>query len=112
MSPLKNVAASVHHRLKNASKDSGGTFNDLAQYYALERWLYRMSKSRYADLFILKGALMLVAWRAPILRATCDIDLLARMNNDPASILEGRGGSEEPDAIIPPSVLYISDGSS
>ena len=82
MKPLKNIGASVHHRLKNASKDSGRSFNDLAQYYALERWLYRMSKSRHANLFVLKGALMLVAWRAPILRATRDIDLLARTKND------------------------------
>lgn len=86
MSPLKNVGASVHQRLKNASKESGRSFNDLAQYYALERWLYRMSKSRHANLFILKGALMLVAWRAPILRATRDIDLLARTKNDLDSI--------------------------
>jgi len=83
---MTNIAASVHHRLKNTSKESGRSFNDLAQYYALERWLYRLSKSRYADLFILKGALMLVAWRAPILRVTRDIDLLARTNNDPANI--------------------------
>ena len=40
MSPRKNIAASVHDRLKNVSKNSGRTFNDLAQYYALERWLY------------------------------------------------------------------------
>lgn len=26
--------------------------------------------------------IMLVAWRAPVLRATRDIDLLARMSND------------------------------
>ncbi len=77
-----NIGASVHQRLKNAAKDSGRSFNDLAQYYALERWLYRLSKSRHAELFILKGALMLVAWRAPILRATRDIDLLARTAND------------------------------
>ena len=77
-----NIGASVHQRLKNAAKDSGRPFNDLAQYYALERWLYRLSQSRHAQLFILKGALMLVAWRAPILRATRDIDLLARTGND------------------------------
>jgi len=82
MSQLKNIGASVHQRLKNAAKDSGRSFNDLAQYYALERWLYRLSKSRHVDSFVLKGALMLVAWRAPILRATRDIDLLARTNND------------------------------
>jgi hypothetical protein len=31
----------------------------------------------------LKGALLLVAWRAPVLRATRDIDLLAKVSNDP-----------------------------
>ena len=82
MSALKNVGASVHQRLKNASKESGRSFNDLVQYYALERWLYRLSQSRHQNLFILKGALMLVAWHAPILRVTRDIDLLARTSND------------------------------
>ena len=64
------------------SKESGRSFNDLVQYYALERWLYRLSQSGHENRFILKGALMLVAWRAPILRATRDIDLLARTSND------------------------------
>jgi hypothetical protein len=82
MNQLKNIGASVHQRLRNAAKDSGRSFNDLAHYYALERWLYRLSKSLYANSFVLKGALMLVAWRAPILRATRDIDLLARTSND------------------------------
>lgn len=82
MSELKNIGASVHQRLKNVSKESGRSFNDLVQYYALERWLYRLSQSGYENVFILKGALMLVAWRAPILRATRDIDLLARTSND------------------------------
>ena len=82
MSQLKNIGASVHQRLKNVSKESRRSFNDLVQYYALERWLYRLSQSGHENLFILKGALMLVAWRAPILRATRDIDLLARTSND------------------------------
>jgi len=43
VSPLMNIGASVHQRLKNVSKDSGRSFNDLVQYYALERWLYRLS---------------------------------------------------------------------
>lgn len=88
MKPLTNIGASVHQRLKNAAESSGRTFNDLAQYYALERWLYRLSRSPYAQDFILKGALMLVAWRAPVLRATRDIDLLARMSNDLDKIKE------------------------
>lgn len=83
MKPVKNIPASVHQRLKNTAASLGRTFNDLAQYYALERWLFRLSKSRHAEDFILKGALLLVAWRAPVLRATRDIDLLARTSNDP-----------------------------
>lgn len=82
MTAPKNIGASVHQRLKNAAENSARPFNDLAQYYALERWLYRLSKSRHADVFVLKGALMLVAWRAPIVRATRDIDLMARTSND------------------------------
>ena len=82
MSPLKNIGTSVHQRLKHVSKESGRSINDLVEYYALERWLYRLSQSGHENRFILKGALMLVAWRAPILRATRDIDLLARTSND------------------------------
>ena len=82
MKPVKNIPASVHQRLKNAAEISGRTFNDIAQYYALERWLYRLSQSRCAGDFILKGALLLVAWRAPVFRATRDIDLLAKTSND------------------------------
>jgi hypothetical protein len=49
---VKNIPASVHQRLKNTAETLGRTFNDLAQYYALERWLFRLSKSKYAeDLF-------------------------------------------------------------
>lgn len=88
MKHATNIGASVHQRLRNAAESSGRTFNDLAQYYALERWLYRLSRSRHARDFILKGALMLVAWRAPVLRATRDIDLLARMSNDLDKIKE------------------------
>ncbi len=43
MNPRTNIGASVHQRLKNAAEKSARTFNDLAQYYALERWLYRLS---------------------------------------------------------------------
>jgi hypothetical protein len=48
----------------------------------MERFLYRLSKSRYAEKFILKGALMMLAWKAPLSRPTMDIDLLGRIKND------------------------------
>ncbi|MBI1900101.1 MAG: nucleotidyl transferase AbiEii/AbiGii toxin family protein [Planctomycetia bacterium] len=47
----------------------------------MERFLYRLARSRYSQKFVLKGALMFNAWGAPESRPTKDIDLLARMTN-------------------------------
>ncbi|MCP3905198.1 MAG: nucleotidyl transferase AbiEii/AbiGii toxin family protein [Planctomycetes bacterium] len=82
----KNVAASVHQRLKDEAKASGRTFNDLLQHYALERFLFRLSKSAYADRFVLKGALLLRVWRLSSIRPTRDIDLLGEMSNEVEAI--------------------------
>lgn len=84
--PPRNLAASVHHRLKNAAAESGGRFNDLFQHYALERFLCRLAASPHRDRFILKGALMLRVWEVATFRPTRDIDLLGRTANDPESI--------------------------
>lgn len=80
--PLRNVAASVHQRLLNLAQSTGRPFNELVQYYAIERFLFRLSKSRHGERFVLKGALMLLVWRAGVTRPTRDIDLLGRMSND------------------------------
>jgi predicted nucleotidyltransferase component of viral defense system len=47
----------------------------------MERFLYRLAQSPHADKFILKGALLLTAWQAPLSRSTMDIDLLGRTSN-------------------------------
>ena len=44
----------------------GRPFQELLQYFAMERFLYRLAKSPYSDRFVLKGALLLTAWRASI----------------------------------------------
>jgi hypothetical protein len=80
--PSKNVAHSVHQRLLNKAKESGRPFNELLQYYAMERFVYRLSKSPQAGDFILKGALMFRVWKAAAFRPTRDIDLLGRLKND------------------------------
>ncbi len=80
--PIKDVAASVHQRLLNVAKQSDRRFNDLLQHYALERWLFRLSRSAYGERFVLKGALLLVVWKTPVTRPTRDIDLLGRVSND------------------------------
>ncbi len=78
----KDIAASVHQRLLNHARNEGVRFNDVLQRYALERWLYRLSQSEHSERFILKGALMLIAWDLPVMRPTRDIDMLARVQND------------------------------
>jgi hypothetical protein len=60
----KNIAASVRQRLLIKARGTGRPFGELLQYFAVERFLYRLSKSRYADHFVLKGALMLNVWQA------------------------------------------------
>jgi hypothetical protein len=78
---VKNIAASVHQRLLNKAKESSRPFNELLQYFAIERFIYRLSKSPHADKFILKGALMLAAWYGTASRPTMDIDLLGKIDN-------------------------------
>ena len=77
----KNIAASVHQRLLNKAKESSRPFNEILQLFAIERFIYRLSKSPYADRFILKGALMFSAWTGSISRPTMDIDLLGNIEN-------------------------------
>jgi hypothetical protein len=82
----KNIQASIHQRLLNVSKQSGRAFNDVAMYYAIERFLYRLSRSPHAEQFVLKGGLLLRVWNTPATRVTRDIDLLGKLDNDPAHI--------------------------
>lgn len=53
----------------------------------MERFLFRLSRSAHADCFVLKGALMLRAWRSPEFRPTMDIDMLGRTSNDETNII-------------------------
>jgi predicted nucleotidyltransferase component of viral defense system len=87
MNSPKNLPASVRDRLLNRAKRDKRPFGELLQYYAMERFLYRLSQSRHADRFILKGGLMLRAWQLPELRPTIDIDMLGRTSNKEAEIV-------------------------
>ncbi len=86
--PITNMAASVHARLLKRAKAEGRPFNELLQYYAMERFLYRLSRSTYNDRFVLKGALMLQFWGGPLSRATKDIDLLGRATTSVSDLVE------------------------
>ena len=78
----RDLGASVRQRLLNQSRLQQRPFQELLQYYAMERFLYRLSKSDFCDRFLLKGALLLTAWQASLSRPTIDIDLAGRTGND------------------------------
>lgn len=88
--PIKDLAASVHQRLLDKAREAGRPFNELLQYFAIERFLYRLSQSKYSKNFVLKGALMLNVWEQSSLpRPTLDIDLLGKgVSNNVASVAE------------------------
>ena len=75
MDEKKRAARSVHQKLLNKARQEGRPFNELLQYYAMEKFLLRMSKSDYTEQFVLKGALMLRAEGIGESRPTRDIDL-------------------------------------
>ena len=79
---IKNLPASIHQKLLNNARKTNRPFFEVLQYFAIERFLYRLSKSPYADKFVLKGALMFSVWKPGLPRPTKDIDFLGRTNND------------------------------
>jgi predicted nucleotidyltransferase component of viral defense system len=73
---IRNIGASVRARLQNLSRETGQSFELILTRYALERLLYRLGTSNYADRFVLKGAMLLRCWFEDTHRATRDLDLL------------------------------------
>ncbi len=71
--------ASIKDRLKNRSRETGRTLQELFTVYGLERTIYRLSISKYVDNFTLKGGIFLYAlFEGNYARATTDIDFLAQ----------------------------------
>ena len=75
---------SVKQRLKNVTNKQNKHFNDVLRMYFLERFLYRLSISKYKNNFVLKGGMLLYAiFDENYERVTSDIDLLAqKIDND------------------------------
>jgi hypothetical protein len=81
-----NIEASIRAQLQNKARQTNRPFAEILQYYSMERFLYRFSKSPYASQFILKGALVFTALNVSQRRTTLDIDFLARFDNQTESI--------------------------
>ena len=76
-----HLAASIRQRLLNKARETDRPFNEMLQYFAIERFLYRLARSPHASKFVFKGAVMLAAWQAPISRPTMAIDLPGLTNS-------------------------------
>jgi len=74
----KNLVASVRHRLLDLGRRRGDEFQLVLMHYAVERLLYRLSRSEHSDRFLLKGAMLLSVWTSRPYRSTRDLDLAGR----------------------------------
>ena len=85
----KNIATSVRHRLLNRAREDNQEFQLVLTRYALERLIYRLSLSSYAEKFVLKGAMLFYVWNptSGAYRPTRDLDFLMRGENS-VEILE------------------------
>lgn len=72
----RDVAASVRQRQLNLARERGEDFGFVLTRYALERIMYRLSRSGHREQFILKGAMLFALWGDEPHRPTRDLDLL------------------------------------
>ena len=70
------IEHSVQSRLVAHARLIGEDRTSYLARFANERFLYRISRSSHAERFILKGAMLLVAWLGEMIRPTRDVDLL------------------------------------
>ncbi len=101
---MKNIDQSIRQRLLNISRDRNEDFQLILIRFALERFLYRLSKSRYAEQFILKGAFLFSLWTNQRYRPTKDLDLLGVGDRSPENLekifREICGIKVDPDGIV------------
>lgn len=71
-----DLAASIHARLLNRAKARGEDFNLILTRYALERFLYRLSRVPAREAYCLKGAMLFDLWFDVPHRPTRDADFL------------------------------------
>ena len=69
-------ARSVQVKLARHANAIGADPNLVLMRFAVERFLYRLSRTAHADRFVLKGALLILAWLGDTFRPTRDADLL------------------------------------
>ena len=85
---VKDVGASVRARLLNLARKTDQSHELLLTRYALERLLYRLTQTKHAERFVLKGAMLMTTWFDDPHRPTRDIDLLGFGDPRPDEMLQ------------------------
>src|SRR4026207_508509 len=85
---LRNLSASVSHRLLNLTRQSGEDYQYVLMRYGLERMMFRFSQSDYARQFVVKGAMLLRVWTSEQYRPTKDLAWLAIWDLPPERLIE------------------------
>lgn len=102
------LAGSLQAKLSQHAKRIGADPNLVLTRYAVERYLYRLSRSAHTDKFVLKGALLMLAWMGDTFRPTRDADMLGFGDVSPESLAkifaEVCAVAVEPDAMA-----YLAD---
>ena len=75
---MSNSAQAVKEKLKNVSREKNADFNSVMRFYMYDRFVERLSKSKYKDNFILKGGFYLSKLFGLDNRSTMDIDAAIR----------------------------------
>jgi hypothetical protein len=78
----RDVAASHRAKLLTLARDRSEDFQFLLGRWVLERFLYRLAGSVQKDSFVLKGAMLFLAWEGRLHRPTKDLDLLGFGSSD------------------------------
>ena len=76
MKKITNIAGSNRAKLLALARERGEDFQFLLGRWVVERFLYRLSQSAHKDSFVLKGAMLFLAWDGQMHRPTRDVDLL------------------------------------
>jgi len=71
--PVSNVGASVRQRLLNLRDQTREDAQALFTQFAIERFLYRLSRSSLVDRFVLKGAMLFRVWSGSLHRSPTSV---------------------------------------
>lgn len=82
-----NITASIRRRLYDLSRNRGEDFQLILTWYAAERLLYRLSRSKHSREFILKGAMLLNIWMDRSHRPTRDLDFAGQGDSSPDRLI-------------------------